>query len=315
VPDRICNRVVVAAGAGLGVAHTETRNWVGAIDALWSTPGNWSPSGAPQDGDALIFAVAGTSDNNLPAGLQVQWLTFSPVHTVTGNAFTLAAGMQVLGPGSTTLNVSVTLGGDQTWAPGDHLGVNAPIDLNNHTLSMGGMDAVHFPPTVVFLTSTAPILGPGDLTLFDLSTLVLGSTLNSFGRAHFNGTGSGVLAMGIAHALSSTGGVDLAPAARLQLSGYDTTLKWLGGTGAITNALAPPANLTIDLAADLTFSGTILSITDLIKVGAGELVLAGSNGYGGLTDVRAGTLRITNPNALGSTSGATKVSGSARLVP
>jgi len=32
--------------------------WLGTVDAAWDTPGNWSPAGLPQDGDAVRFVGA-----------------------------------------------------------------------------------------------------------------------------------------------------------------------------------------------------------------------------------------------------------------
>lgn len=34
---------------------TGSRNWTGAVNGNWSEPGNWNPSGAPQNGDILGF--------------------------------------------------------------------------------------------------------------------------------------------------------------------------------------------------------------------------------------------------------------------
>ena len=37
-------------------AHAALRTWTGAgANAFWSTPSNWSPSGAPQNGEDLLF--------------------------------------------------------------------------------------------------------------------------------------------------------------------------------------------------------------------------------------------------------------------
>jgi len=50
------------------------------------------------------------------------------------------------------------------------------------------------------------------------------------------------------------------------------------------------------------------------KLGSNELVLSGTNTYSGSTDVREGTLKITNNDSLGSTAGGTTVSSGATLL-
>ncbi|HPA20442.1 MAG TPA: autotransporter-associated beta strand repeat-containing protein [Verrucomicrobiae bacterium] len=90
------------------------------------------------------------------------------------------------------------------------------------------------------------------------------------------------------------------------------------GVGALTNS----GNITIganreliltspDTTRALTLSGTISDsaggASGIIKAGAGTATLSGSNAYTGVTAVNRGVLRITNPDALGSTNGATEV--------
>lgn len=58
---------------------------------------------------------------------------------------------------------------------------------------------------------------------------------------------------------------------------------------------------------------TIVS-AGMAKFGAGKLVLAGANTYTGLTTVTAGTMEIRSPTALGSSVGATTVSGGALVL-
>ena len=53
-----------------------------------------------------------------------------------------------------------------------------------------------------------------------------------------------------------------------------------------------------DDTANAVFSGPISGSGSLLKTGAGELILSGSNTYQGGTIVSAGTLAVTNHNAL-----------------
>ncbi|MEN9667608.1 MAG: hypothetical protein RLZZ326_3971, partial [Planctomycetota bacterium] len=86
-------------------------------------------------------------------------------------------------------------------------------------------------------------------------------------------------------------------------SGYeiltDTTLTSLAPyTAADTITIAPGVTLTIDLAADATFAGTIAGNGSLTKTGAGTLTLSGTNTYTGTTRVTQGILELGSPSAL-----------------
>jgi hypothetical protein len=71
----------------------DTRTWTGAVNAFWSTPGNWSPAGVPVDGDSLVFppdASEFAPVNDLPVGLEVHRMMF------TGGGYQLAGNGIVL---------------------------------------------------------------------------------------------------------------------------------------------------------------------------------------------------------------------------
>jgi autotransporter-associated beta strand protein len=104
-------------------------------------------------------------------------------------------------------------------------------------------------------------------------------------------------------------------------SGYeiltDTTLTSLAPyTAADTITIAPGVTLTIDLATDATFAGTIAGSGSLRKTGAGTLTLSGANTYTGTTRVTQGILELGSPSALsGSTYDANAAdSGTIRFV-
>ena len=79
----------------------------------------------------------------------------------------------------------------------------------------------------------------------------------------------------------------------LNLNGAARTVSVLAATG--TNAITSSKG---------TISGVISGSTgSLIKTGGGNLVLSGTNTYGGGTTVQAGMLQLANASALGATSG------------
>ena len=72
-----------------------TRVWSGAVDTLWSTPGNWDAP--PEAGDDLVFpndATGFTSSNDLLPGTSFKSITISGSgYTLSGNAVGLTDGL------------------------------------------------------------------------------------------------------------------------------------------------------------------------------------------------------------------------------
>ncbi len=99
--------------------------------------------------------------------------------------------------------------------------------------------------------------------------------------------------------------------ATFNLAGFSTTIGSLSGAGAIALGGA-----TLTVGGDGTstsFGGQFTNAGAFVKAGAGVLTLTGANTYSGLTTVSAGTLAITNANALGSTAAGTVVASGATL--
>lgn len=67
-------------------------------------------------------------------------------------------------------------------------------------------------------------------------------------------------------------------------------------------------------AGSLELAGVISGDGDLHKTGAGTLILSGANTFTGLTQIDAGTLKVGNSQALGSTAGDTQMRGGTTLV-
>src|SRR2546429_9847929 len=76
-------------------AQATTRSWTGnGINNKWSTAGNWSPSGAPQDGDTLVFnsgAVQKGNANDLVNRriFEIQFTGSSGGYAISGNPILL----------------------------------------------------------------------------------------------------------------------------------------------------------------------------------------------------------------------------------
>ena len=91
----------------------------------------------------------------------------------------------------------------------------------------------------------------------------------------------------------------------------------LSGNPSVTlNSTVSPASVTfnnIATAYSLSGTGSISGTTGLTKTGTGTLTLGTNNTFTGAVTVSAGTLKITHPNALGSTAAGTTVAAGASL--
>jgi autotransporter-associated beta strand protein len=120
----------------------------------------------------------------------------------------------------------------------------------------------------------AGIVGSG-LTITNLGTIAGG---------HTGGTGT------LANAINFTGGANT-----LIMSDGTTTGTITGSiTLAGTLTISPPTNANWTLSNDISGAGS------LIKTGAGTLTFTGSAGYGGDTQITAGTIALSGTGSLGS---------------
>ncbi|MCT2538724.1 beta strand repeat-containing protein [Sedimentimonas flavescens] len=111
--------------------------------------------------------------------------------------------------------------------------------------------------------------------------------------------------------LSLINGTTINSGATLDITGYNTPVKALSGSGTVTNSGA--ADQTLTLIGTSTFSGVIEDgATNAISVarnGTGTTTLGGVNTYTGATTVNGGTLAINATGSIQNTSGITVASG------
>jgi autotransporter-associated beta strand protein len=131
------------------------------------------------------------------------------------------------------------------------------------------------------LQGTHTIAGPGSVTVASGATLKLGSSDKlpdgaGAGNVTINGT--------------------------LDLNGNSDTINALTGSGTVDNTAADTTStLTIDANVNGNFSGSIKNTggtLELVKTGAVDAILSGSNSYSGATTINQGRLFISNANAL-----------------
>lgn len=205
--------------------------------------------------------------------------------------------------------------------------VNGTLDLAGyssllHDLSGGGL-----------VTSSQP----GSVTLSvdnsDLSTTFSGVIEDGLGRVALRTVGTGTLTLTgentftgetIVDAGSTLqlGGEHALPAdpevnGTLDLAGYSATLDGLWGSGLVTSSVPGAVTLTVDTTNyPGTFSGVIedgSGTLNLVKTGAGTLVLSGTNTYSAGTTISGGTIQVGNYGATG-TLGSGSVANNSALV-
>lgn len=162
------------------------------------------------------------------------------------------------------------------------------------------------------VTLAARISGPATNALrLDLgnsaSVLVLANTNNSWLGATTLAN-QGTLRLGASGVIPDQGGtLEVAAGTKFDLNGRSESIGGLSGAGTVDNqAAATSSVLTIGgNDGDAGFSGVLQStgagaLLQLVKIGAGTQSLSGTNSLAGGLEVRAGTLRILAPGALGS---------------
>ena len=244
-------QVSYAGGDGNDVTLTATsvpKIWTGAVNGLWSEPGNWT-GGVPGAGDVLQFPVSASSKsmtNDLFAGTvfnRIEW--YGTGYTIIGNAFGLTNGIS--NSGTNTISVAVALSGGT--ASGGSLTFSGAMTLSGNVSVTGALNGA------VTLTGNAKIsgtvTGPVDL---GANTLSLASGL-------------------ISGAISGTGGVQL---------GTDYALARLTGVNSYTGptivALSP--SYTYNNRAQIDGIQTGSAVTVALNPGWGNHRLSGSGSLG-----------------------------------
>lgn len=316
---------IVGAGATLGLqggitigeALTLNGSGVGGNGALRNisgtnvVTGNISlASAASIASDAGILQVNGTVDNfgNLLTSAGSGGTAF--VGVISGSG-----GFTKDGSGQTDLNGTNTYQGTTTVNNGALIlnGGSAILDTGRVVVN-GGAFGIFNDETIGSLAGTGGFVsssagsGTNRLTVGgnDQSTSYAGDLRNNGANGLFalGKIGTGTLTLTANNSFS--GGTTIS-GGTLQIGNGGTTGTI--GSGAIVNNAA----LVFNRSNNLTVSNVISGSGSLTKEGAGNLTLSGANSYSGLTTVNAGTLTVTNAEALGTGAGGTVVASGASL--
>jgi autotransporter-associated beta strand protein len=240
-------------------------------------------------GGELDIRGSVTSDVTLNAGRLTlgNGSAIDAANTLTLNGGTLTAT-------GVTIGNDVTVGGDFAVDSGDSLTLDGAVGLGSAdralTVAGGGTD----------LTISGDVSGDAALTKAGAGSLTLSGT-NSFGDL---AVGGGSVSLNGGSALADDAALTLADASGVSVTlGADEAIGTLSGGGDSGGDLDLDGNqLRVNQAGDAAFAGQISSSTlggTLVKQGEGRLTLDGTSTYTGGTTVEAGTLGVTNDEAIG----------------
>lgn len=254
-------------------------------------------------------------------------LALRGTNTVTGAALHLAKSAQVQLYNSSVTTAATTLSFDNSGG-----GSGGTLDLRGFDTTLGAINSLTAGSGIITNSSTTPsalTLDTGAATSSTFSGQILKGGAGSGDLSLIkNGPGTLTLAGSNTHTGPSTlnaGATILAHQNALQAStavlnggslvfdagvtGKAFTLGGLAGSGDLTlanNATTPqPIALTVGgNGASTIFSGNLGGSGSLTKTGAGTLTLAGTNSYGGPTNITAGGVQFAKTVSLYNSTGA-----------
>ncbi|HYH08531.1 MAG TPA: Ig-like domain-containing protein [Thermoanaerobaculia bacterium] len=115
-----------------------TKSWTGAVNDLWSVAGNWSPAGAPANGEALVFPASAANrimTNDLPVATRVGAMQFLDSYTLNGNVLTLTGNLS-FGAVDFVCNAPLVLESSLQFGNAITSRYNGAIDVNGQTLTV-----------------------------------------------------------------------------------------------------------------------------------------------------------------------------------
>ncbi|MBE1290366.1 MAG: autotransporter domain-containing protein [Rhodobacteraceae bacterium] len=232
------------------------------------------------NGSTSAVVSGGTLSGTLGSGLT---LTISDTGTFSNSRTQTIASLTQSGTGTLAGNQNLTITGAYNLSGGS-VSNTATITAGTFTMSGGSINS----GATVNSGSTKTLSGG-----------TIAGTLGGAGATSVTGS---VVVSG-----TLSGSATTINAGTLQIGDGGTTGSL--GTGNVVNN----ANLTCNRSDDLTVTNVISGTGGITQAGTGTLTLSGANTYTGATTITAGTLRVTNINALGGITGNTVVSDGATL--
>ena len=334
---------------GAGTLWTSTSSW--STSASAATPNPASPVGGSGGTDDFVFNISSlNSAQTVYTGTNrtVNSLTFNSSDSTTilsGTAttsgtqginlarnLTVSAGAGAVTIGNSANPVAVNLNSQYTLYTltnnsSSTLTFGSPFTRSGFSaVQLAGAGAI----VVTSATNTNGLLGPWITTGSGNSTqyVTVGSsgTLNAYSSGIAAASAAGVTLTG------GTANYDVAAGGLVGAGASVNTIRYTGpadtisgalttnglmnaGTGLVTfngNIAIGASNLIVSTPTAMALSG-VVSGASLMKTGTATLELSGNNTYTGAVTILAGALRVSNANALGTTSGTTTVGLNAAL--
>lgn len=275
--------VAVAALTTITSSAAE-RTWTGTpLSNLWGVSGNWVENDVPVAGDDVILdntSLHRTIEISTPA--QCSSLSIQDVQYILNGFGSLMLSDVVAVPSSAlnhrfSVDIQPNSGGD--WL----IGTNVIMEISGSLLGSGSFSKS----------------GVGSLTLSGNNSGFTGDITVTEGE----------LQVGIADSLSSSTSVEVQTAGVLRI----VEGEGFGGLSGQGNVFNQGGMGIGNNNANSTFDGTISGAGDLAKQGSGRLELTGENTYTGPTEVRSGTLRLSNTRGSATGTGTVEVQNGGKL--
>jgi autotransporter-associated beta strand protein len=269
-------------------------------------------------------AVGGTVDFTLPSGgtSTMNGITTTTPNNSTGilGAYATVGGTDwACSAGTNGTAGNITAYSSYTGGDLGSLGSGSALNVSPSGTQSPVTSARSFNTLNLTYGEGATMTGSGSLTL--LGSGVIGNTVGTISGGTLAGSASGELIVitpanltigsviannGGATALTKAGSATLILAGNNTYSGVTTIGAGIlqvgagGSSGALGSGPVVDNNsaLVFSLSSATTYGGAISGVGVVTQDGNGELVLSGSNDYGGGTTVSAGTLCLASPNAL-----------------
>lgn len=275
-------------------ANGNKRAWIDGATAVFSgAPDTVTVIGSPSF-NALDFQVSGMT------------ITGGTLTGTIGTQTELKAGADITATINSVLagGLPYTKTGNGTVELEASSSFNTPLHISEGKLQVGtGGTSGSINPASVTVAS-------GAFLRFNRSdSVTFSKVIDGAGGLEKLGAGTLVLTGNNTYA----GGTTVMPSGgTLQIGDGTTSNSGTVGTGSVT--INSSAFVAVNRPDNLSLSAPLAGTGTLTKQGAGTLTLGGSNtGFSGQANVSAGTLAITNANALGSPASNTTVAGLATL--
>jgi fibronectin-binding autotransporter adhesin len=286
--------ILVIMFLGRGQVSAIVRTWTGAgASGNWSASANWTPSGAPQNGDDLVFPAAtprliNTNDLASRTFASISFNGASGGYLLRGNAITLTGGVTSANTaGENDIETAVTLGASQTFTvtSGGTLEINTNINVNGMTLTVNNAFACRFDGAIsgagslvkngvglLSFAGTAPNTFSGPVTV-NTGTLELvkpGATAIAGDLNIGNGTAGDRVLLSTANQIADSSRISIQNGAILDFANWDDTI----GPVEITGGTIQSFFGTVTLAGHVTVnpSPTVAVIAGNLNVGSSNRI-------------------------------------------